>query len=31
VSINGGPDSDTAYFDVGLDPSPAATETQIPD
>jgi Ca2+-binding RTX toxin-like protein len=30
TSINGGSDVDTAYFDLGLDPDPAATETEIP-
>jgi Ca2+-binding RTX toxin-like protein len=31
VSINGGSDVDTAYYDLGIDPDPAATETEIPD
>ena len=29
-SINGGPGTDTAYYDLGIDPSPSATETKIP-
>lgn len=30
TSINGGPGTDTAYYDLGLDPNPTATETKIP-
>jgi Ca2+-binding RTX toxin-like protein len=30
-SINGGPDVDTAYYDVGIDPNPLATENKIAD
>ena len=30
VSINGGSDNDTAYYDLALDPDPAATEVEIP-
>jgi hypothetical protein len=31
VSINGGSDIDTATYDLGIDPDPAATENEIPD
>jgi Ca2+-binding RTX toxin-like protein len=30
VSINGAQDNDTAYYDLGIDPNPVATETKIP-
>ena len=30
TSINGGGDTDIAYYDPGLDPTPSATETAIP-
>lgn len=30
TSINGGPGTDTAYYDAGLDPTPLATENRIP-
>jgi Ca2+-binding RTX toxin-like protein len=30
VSINGGADVDTAYYDNGIDPNPTATENPIP-
>ncbi len=30
VSINGGGGVDTAYYDLGLDPNPGATENKIP-
>jgi Ca2+-binding RTX toxin-like protein len=29
-NLNGGPGTDTAYFDLGVDPSPVAVETSIP-
>jgi Ca2+-binding RTX toxin-like protein len=31
TSINGGPDVDTLYYDLGLDPTPSAVETKIAD
>lgn len=30
TTINGGPGTDTAYYDAGLDPAPLATENKIP-
>jgi Ca2+-binding RTX toxin-like protein len=30
TNINGGPGTDTAYYDLGLDPVPTATENKIP-
>ena len=30
TSINGAQGSDTAYYDLGTDPNPVATETLIP-
>ena len=30
ASINGGPGTDTAYYDLGVDPTPLATENKIP-
>ena len=30
VNINGGPGTDTAYYDLGIDPVPTATESKIP-
>lgn len=30
TTINGGPDTDSAYYDQGIDPSPLAVETKIP-
>jgi Ca2+-binding RTX toxin-like protein len=30
TSINGGGEVDTAYFDLGIDPDPSATENEIP-
>ena len=30
TSINGAQGSDTAYYDLGIDPNPVATETLIP-
>ncbi len=29
-TINGGPGTDTAYYDLGIDPNPLATESKIP-
>jgi Ca2+-binding RTX toxin-like protein len=29
ASINGGPDTDTAFYDAGIDPNPTATETSV--
>ena len=30
TGINGGPGTDTAYYDGTLDPNPVATEVKIP-
>lgn len=30
ASINGGPGVDTAYYDLGIDPAPLATENRVP-
>ena len=30
TNINGGPGTDTAYYDLGVDPTPLATENRIP-
>jgi Ca2+-binding RTX toxin-like protein len=31
TSFNGGPDTDTLYYDLGIDPSPSAVEVKIAD